>query len=53
MDDKEVVCSECETEYTITHEEINDPEFCAFCGCKINEDAAEWDDEFYEGLDDE
>jgi len=53
MNDKEIFCTECETEYTITHEEVDDPEYCSFCGCKLNEEEQEddWFDE--EGFDDE
>ena len=44
---KEIICSACEAEFQVVHDEVDDPEFCPFCGEKMRyEDSdSDWDDE--------
>jgi DNA-directed RNA polymerase subunit RPC12/RpoP len=45
-----IICQECEAEYEITHDNINEPDFCPFCSSKIRYDDKideDWDDEEY------
>lgn len=41
-------CSECEAKFSIEHDEIDQPEFCPFCGFKLRYDdehlEEEWED---------
>ena len=47
MSDKEITCPSCEAEFKVLHDEIGQPEFCPFCGEKIQYDDLEneWYDE--------
>lgn len=50
MADNIITCTECEAEFEITHDTVNEPEYCPFCSSKLvktekfeNED--DWDDQ--------
>ena len=36
MRDREFLCTECEAEFEIVHDESSPPEFCPFCGDKLS-----------------
>lgn len=41
MEEDELTCGYCEAEFTVTHEHINEVQFCPFCATPIeveNED---------------
>ena len=43
----EFECQECGAEFNVQHEEINDPEYCPFCGEKLSYDEEvdeDWDE---------
>jgi predicted amidophosphoribosyltransferase len=45
--EKEIVCSVCETEFTLIHEEEDTPMYCSFCGNSLDEDKdddLDWND---------
>lgn len=43
----EAYCEECDVHYSILHDEIETPCYCAFCGEKlaIKDDPQDWDDD--------
>lgn len=43
-----ITCQDCEAEFTIEHDELDEPEFCPFCGSKLV-----YDDKDYEDFDEE
>lgn len=43
-----ITCQECEAEFEVIHDSIVQPDFCPFCGSKL-----EYDDEDLFGEDDE
>ena len=48
MADKQITCTECEAEFQVVHDELDDPEYCPFCGSVLMEEKEEveeeWDD---------
>jgi predicted RNA-binding Zn-ribbon protein involved in translation (DUF1610 family) len=35
LSDKEIVCTNCEAEFQVVHDEVDSPEYCPFCGDKM------------------
>jgi len=52
MSDKEIVCTSCEAEFKVLHDEVDDPRFCPFCGEKVRINYDD-DDDWYDDGDDE
>jgi DNA-directed RNA polymerase subunit RPC12/RpoP len=44
LSDKEIVCTNCEAEFQVVHDEVDSPEYCPFCGDKIRYDDDEDED---------
>jgi predicted RNA-binding Zn-ribbon protein involved in translation (DUF1610 family) len=49
LSDKEIVCTNCEAEFQVVHDEVDSPEYCPFCGDKMryetDNDLKDLDDE--------
>lgn len=47
MSDKEITCPSCEAEFQVLHDEVDDPEYCPFCGDKLRYEDLEsdWEDD--------
>lgn len=47
-----ITCQDCEAEFTIEHDELDEPEFCPFCGSKLvydDDTSDEWEAQDDEG----
>jgi len=50
MDEKEFVCEDCDADFNLDYDFVGTPEFCPFCGSKLeyddkNLDDSDWDDD--------
>ena len=50
MIEKELNCHECEAEFSVEHDELDEPSYCPFCGSRLkiedkdNDEDDSWDE---------
>ena len=50
MSDKQITCTECEADFQVIHDGLDEPEYCPFCSAPLFEE--EYEEEYEEEWED-